>query len=278
MELRVAHAVLAFALALPAFSSSCAFALPRETCNAKDVTALLSGTDVDPACKACLEDQCCDDVGYCVKDEAASCAARVKETHACVLGAGLRGALEERACKAHLGDSHHAQSLYACMRGHCGPDCKLPVCQLNPAALQFGAPSCDRCVTSSCCEQVNACYGSRTCKLALECIVKNCGRDLADDFKRAKTVDLGIIQQQACTSGPPDGATVSDGGDQIIGPCVRDCLVAYASTSADGVDDPTTEAGCLAFNVFACGARADCAADCAVATDAGSDAKDAPSD
>ena len=268
-----AAAVAGIGVALLATSSSCAYTIADGICRASSAI----GSEDAGACVDCMQrtPDCCDQVGRC--GEQGDCIDRVRTAQRCIAEAGpYRAAIEEENCKSSLGmdaadtTTARARSTYACMRNNCGPACSLPTCKVDPAAGEFVNATCDRCVSLSCCNEVNACYGSRTCKLTLECIVRTCGDGLgAALVANAGNVPLAAV---ACSaeSGmrPPDPVLPSD--------CIGSCIAQYATSTVEPSDTPPEQTvRCLATRVFACAAQAGCAAACVPPPDASLDAADA---
>lgn len=191
---------------------------------------------------SCLErPKTCDAVGRC--EDTPGCPDAVREAHACVLDAGPRGADRERACTAGLGEER-AFEAYVAMREDCGRECGLPVCRVDPATIQLGAPSCDKCITGACCDAVTSCYANRTCKLTMECVLS-----CEEPFDPAPFV-------AACADRALDASSVAPDG------CVARCLVAFRdhepfAASAD------KSAACLASSLMSCARAAGCLDACA---------------
>ncbi len=237
------------------------FNLPNETCDPSHLHGAFDGGTTDSVCNRCLEDHCCEEVGVC--DRSDPCLAVVMNVHQCVLGAGLQGAHDEMGCATNngLGVNTPADKAYRCMRSACGNECGLPVCKVDPAAVLIQTAECDACFSSSCCSELNRCYGSRACKLTIECIVNNCGKTLgdsltADPSRIAADVDAG-------------GLDICDAGAPPVGPadlnakCVHECVCTFQNhdqglTPAENTAQPAR----LALAVYECGQRAGCAARC----------------
>lgn len=256
---RRALVLLALGVLLVVLAASISCRYPDGTCHPANVNGKI-GSDFtpDPGCTGCLEDHCCDEVGRCEEEE--GCSAAVANAHACVVNAGLRAGAFEHDCVASFEPGSRRYNMYGCMRTHCGESCALPVCQVNPAAVQFINPTCDKCVTSSCCDAINACYTSRSCKLAVDCITTECVSTLASDLRVAAAADLDKVTDAVCsTRGLGDLQDLT-----VLGsPCTLSCLSRYSVGvgEAPGVIAAAT-AGCLAFKVYACVARAGCADAC----------------
>ncbi|MBX3217286.1 MAG: hypothetical protein KF850_34970 [Labilithrix sp.] len=238
---------------------------PDRTCFAERVHALGVDEDAGPdrACTTCLQTRnapraCCDAVGACQDDPSAECVPSFQAAHRCVIEGGSS---EEARCKGLL-TNDRSRNLYACMRGNCGRECGVPSCDLDPAVILFANPSCDGCIGGSCCEKINACYESRPCKLALECITKHCTRTLGASMTRLgeASPELRLAARDAvCAGRMPDG---------VAGPgaCVERCLDDFAPGDGGTLED--LGARCLAFDVYTCGAEASCGPKC-VRPDAG---------
>src|SRR5262249_60498988 len=94
--------------------------VPGEQCRADSLNQLtVSNGKPDTTCTSCLQStkECCDLVGDCTKDD--NCAKSFRDTHACVIEGGPAA---ESHCKEHL-EGGLSNSLYGCMRQHCGPSC-----------------------------------------------------------------------------------------------------------------------------------------------------------
>ncbi len=239
-----------------------AWQIPSKRCRATE----LSGEDAAVAtpatarCAACVNAQCCDAVGHC--GETGGCNERVLAARSCLLAAGPTAAREEEACRKHLDNLPEPVAAYSCMREKCGQDCQIPSCDVSPAATAVVNGRCDRCVTASCCPQINFCYGDRGCKLVLECIFQSCKPELGKELLQD--------EQTGARINPCDDAIV--GLDASAGPvgfkgCIADCINDFGRVQA------SFESACRAFSVFRCAAEAKCGNECLI--DAGDDAADA---
>ncbi len=270
--LSVAAAVAAVAAAVG--SEVACRGIPQATCTPDKLDVDL----LEPqraACNACMEDNCCDAVGECQDDP--TCADTVAGAHGCVVDAGILASKNEKGCtEGIVAAGGRPLAAYTCMRNQCGEACGLPVCSVVPAAPQFFTPDCDTCVTGACCDAINACYGNRTCKLILECMITNCATELAESIGVAANggpvPGLDEAAAQECAS-----PGTSDGGPlPPVGPfaCFYEHCIGHYDEQGP-VLDPTKSAGCLSTQLFTCGARAPCAAECKPAppaADAGADA------
>lgn len=221
----------------------------RETCRAADIIAL-SG-EANATCSRCLERAAtCDTVGNCV-EIGGDCTGPVRAAHACVQNAAAssKAAEEEGACTKGLVGA--ARDTYDVMRASCGRECALPVCKVDPAAVSLGSPDCDRCITSACCEQINACYGNRTCKLVIECIA-GCPNALTGGPAPPPGHD-------PCAD--DDDGRRPPGGDAGLD-CVDRCLAAYADHELRQGPDAGPGARCLAYSIRTCALGARCADRC----------------
>jgi hypothetical protein len=111
----------------------------------------------------------------------------------------------------------------------------------------------------ACCTEINACYESRRCKLILECITAHCPRTLGPSMAGLGEAPPGTAERMSaavCNSGAgPEGESP---------PCIQRCLDEFAPVGDSGTTDD--EAGrCLAFSVYACGAREKCGPVCGAA-------------
>lgn len=235
--------------------------IPAKTCSGDKVSALVNddGGANDPrsvACTTCMQDQkCCDVLGTCGEDQA--CTAEYKNMHHCMLE---RGAGHEEQCKLELKGAA-SQALYQCERGPCGKQCGIPNCDLNPAAPLFSTPTCDRCIGSACCEQINKCYGNRPCKLFLECVTNHCPHSIGTSMARVGALPLALIdtfEAAVCNDGDASALTP---GQFDPGPCLDRCLDEFAPLDG-GANDEAKAARCLAIGVYTCGARNQCGEPC----------------
>jgi len=238
--------------------------LPDNTCYGERVNALTRDAgSTDPGCSTCLQRSCCDEVGACQAD--AACVEAFRAAHRCVLE---RGAGDESECVSPLGASTSSgRRLYECMRARCGGNvpseaaCGISSCRVDQAVVLIATPTCDRCVTGSCCKEVNDCYGDRRCKLAVECIARECTSTVGRDMEfLAEIGDEGVraVRDAVCSNTP---LPVGVGPDRLGGSCIERCLVDFAPVTGGTTDD--ANARCLAFSVFACSAGAKCGAACA---------------
>lgn len=249
-------------LALTAALSCQAFDPPNETCDPRRLDAKRElGEPADGTCSRCLEDRCCDRVGSCERKE--GCAETVSAVHRCVLAEPLAGARREQDCAAGAGLAldPDANDTYRCMRDACGRECSLPVCKVDPAAVLIQNATCDGCFAGSCCEQLNSCYGSRACKLMIECITHTCGKQLG----QALVDDAARTPHEGGTAAPEACADTGDASaGALAGPaCVRACLCKFREND-QGLppEDPERRPFTLALRVYECGANAGCGASC----------------
>jgi hypothetical protein len=236
-------------------------------------------------CIACIENTpCCDAVGRCKDD--LQCAVSVRGVHHCVLErGGPRGAANEQSCLGPLDIGREdagprapdtpARALYNCMRTHCGPQCGLPVCRLEPDAPFGATPRCDRCFSFGCCEEFNACADNRLCRLALGCIVGKCAHELAFALDRSQAVETSAQEKFFCgetTENPFDGVDSGPPADS----CINECVRTFLGDFADPLTPELSTARCLALRVQSCGARNDCGRECVL--EAGAPIADAGGD
>jgi len=230
------------------------FEFPSGTCSAAGLNAGPTvGASLDE-CTSCLVDPLsCDAVGRC--GDTPGCEAEVHEAHRCILAAGLRAADQERACTAGL-TTTFSRDAYAAMRGNCGTACRLPVCRVDPAAVQFASPACDKCVSGACCEVIDACYANRTCKLTMECIAR-----CQNPFEGG-----AVPSPSECA----DAGAIVGGGPPTT--CVARCI--YDFRDHEQLPAPGKSAQCLAFAIQSCALTAGCGSVCdapLAAPDAGAD-------
>jgi hypothetical protein len=249
----------AAALALPSCSD-----IPNKTCFADQVHAFIdeAGTK-NVECSRCLQtkgapEACCDLVGACQDDPTKGCSNEIQAAHQCVLEGG---AAQESLCKGHL-QSQASKDLYACMRGKCAGECGVPSCDVDPSVVLLASPTCDTCIGGSCCTEINACYKNRRCKLALECIIHDCGAELGTGMEQLSQAGANAIQaarDSICNNGAPPRAGITQ--------CVLNCIGSFTHTDGGTSDD--IDARCRAFEVYACGANHQCGPSCV--SEAGSD-------
>ena len=256
--------VLAATAALAAAFSCKTFDLPAETCNPSSLTSERSPAE----CDRCMEDHCCDAVGVCERTD--GCASMVSLTQECILKVKLQGASSEKGCaeinqiaaKKDGGvelQNPEADGAYRCMRGSCGVQCGLPVCQVDQAARLILNPPCDQCFAGACCSELNQCYANRACKLTIECIISSCGSSLgaALEDPTASPPDAGAgapaIAALCAVPLPPTN----------LPECVRSCLCAYRGNDLGlPPSDNGRSAIALAADVYACGRTAECGPSC----------------
>lgn len=242
-----------------------AFSFPTQECHGELIDWASPQTFADrSSCAQCLELHCCDDVGFCSADQ--TCAGEFRRAHQCVQG----NPAAEIACVSSLPEQ--PRKLYGCMRDACANECAVPSCVIAPTVSQLGEPTCDRCITASCCEKVNVCYENRRCKLTLECIVRECKTELGVGMTELANLAPGMLDRvtkQICSNDD-----VVDNVGQFEG-CIQTCLQRFTTGTSN---DP--QARCEAFEIYACAAQKNCAGDCqAGIVDGGADAaSDAPSD
>ena len=243
MRLKRAFALVFFLVACRTFS------VPSETCRPDPVNGKLVDGKPDLVCSSCLEDKCCDEIGRCQDD--ANCADEVSKTQACVVAAGLQAGAVERTCADQNLRARTSTLTYQCMRSKCGESCGLPVCQLNPSATLIVGPACDNCLTGSCCDTINACYGNRTCKLILDCL-GDCKGDLGTTLSALDATFASATADAAC-----NGTTSSFGSS-----CVQKCIDQFSQVEQGLLLDPANTARCLSSRVVSCATKASCGAKC----------------
>lgn len=243
--------------------------IPDKTCFGEHITALTEdGGGPSILCSRCLQDQCCDLVGAC--DEESGCVDKVKAAHACLLE---RGPSEESRCVSVLGGSEtRSRRLYDCMRQKCGSDdwrasdCRLSSCKVEPSVVLLSTPTCDQCFGGSCCAEVNRCYGNRRCKLAIECIVRDCRATLGQEMSAFGAIGdevLDQVRRLVCEDSTDiDAATVVPNNGLVAAACVTHCLTEFAPFDGGTSDDAI--ARCLAYDVYACGAKSSCGPACTI--------------
>ena len=261
MALRLRLAFVASLAALGAAFSCKTFDIPTESCDPSNLDAQrLHGEGIDGTCSRCLEDKCCDKVGVCTNKN--GCVDLVRNVHDCVIKAGpAQAASMERSCAKDLSTISEADSAYRCMRDDCGLECGLPVCEVSPAATLLFNAACDSCFASSCCPQLNDCYGSRACKLSLECINRDCG------------AELGKALTALHAAGPESLMVLPDASIDICGDagastfmapkCIRNCLCEFQNED-QGLQPADTSRlpFMLALSVYQCGGVANCGSRC----------------
>ena len=237
--------------ALLAFVAACrTFSVPSETCRPDAVNGKQTDGHPDAICSSCLEDKCCDVVGRCQNE--ANCGNEVSQAQSCVVAAGLRGGVVERGCANSFLKGSTALQTYQCMRGSCGESCGLPVCQLDPSASLIVNATCDNCLTGSCCDTINACYGNRTCKLILDCLSTDCKGSLGSTLS---TLDATFASKQAdaaCNGDPTSFGTS----------CAQKCIDQFSQVEQGLLLDFGSTARCLSSRVVACATKASCGTSC----------------
>jgi hypothetical protein len=237
--------------------------LPSKTCFGEHANALTAeGGAAVASCTSCLQEKCCDLVGRC--DEQQGCIAAFRTAHKCVLD---NGPDDESRCIDPLGGKGQlGRDLYDCMRARCGagrvPDapCGISSCNADPSVVLFATPRCDRCISGSCCQEVNECYADRRCKLALECILRDCKDTVGGDmsaFADAGAAAVRAVLDSACAVNP------GNVGALVGGRCIVACVEAFAPFDGGTADD--RRARCLALGTYACGAEHACGPECAPA-------------
>src|SRR5690606_10668911 len=140
--------------------------------------------------------------------EEPGCLESFKAAHQCVLDAGPA---EESACIDRLGStSSRGRMLYDCMRERCGEKliedapCRLSSCNVDPSVVLLANPACDKCVGGSCCREINECYADRRCKLAVECIMRDCQGSLGQEMAAFRTsADPDAVRRAVCEDRDP---------------------------------------------------------------------------
>lgn len=235
--------------------------IPNKTCRGDQVNALVSdgGDDASPNdCTTCMQSECCDLLGACGEDE--QCAAEMKQTQRCLIE---RGPSKQGECKQNL-DGGASKALFGCIRTPCGPSCGIPSCDVDPAVTLFLSPSCDKCITGACCEQINACYKNRRCQLFLECVTNHCPKTTGPSLTQIGTYPaaaLEAFEQTVCGTGASRPAPEDDPFDP--GACLNRCLNEFAAPDG-GLPDENRAASCLAVGVYVCGAKSGCGPECSV--------------
>jgi hypothetical protein len=261
----VTYGVLAALIGAIAAAFSCkVFDTPNETCDPSGLDAQRMHGEVDDGdCSRCLENNCCDVVGDCAN--VPGCSDIVKGVHECVLNAGIHAASAEQGC-ADAGDHSlngttdghpQANSAYRCMREKCGIQCGLPVCRVDPAAVLLTNAKCDECYAGSCCAQINTCYGSRACKLMLECIA---GCSDFPDAAPPPMPNIDVNTDRLCNT-----TTAPRPNDPPA--CVRTCICRFRNNDQGlpPIDGPNPAS--LAARVYECGNDAGCLPECAKGPD-----------
>jgi hypothetical protein len=238
--------------------------LPEKTCYGARVSASReSALLAEPTCATCLQRECCDEVGACQEDQ--SCIDTFRQAHFCA----MHRLKTESECVSPLGGPDNGRRrLYDCMRTRCGAlvaaeaPCQISSCNVNPAVVQLGPATCDRCVNDACCKEVNECYLDRRCKLAVECIVRDCGPTLGQEMTALG--DRGPEEVRRERAGVCSSGTIPvDAGRPNAPGCIDKCLNDFAPLAGGTSDD--ANARCLAFSVFACGASSKCGPKCVAA-------------
>lgn len=223
------------------------FDFPDGTCEATGLVAALP----EPAraeCVKCLELKgSCDPVGRC-SDDPDDCSARVRRAHTCILDAGRQAAKNEQACTStELGQNAAAVAAYGAMRASCGKACGLPICRVDTSARQVGSPLCDKCLTGACCEELNECYGDRTCKLIVECIIVECVQELASGATP--------VQDERCSETSAADAGAFDPNSPL---CTERCIGRFADHPQQTNPVRGKRPECLALKIRTCAVEARC--------------------
>jgi hypothetical protein len=234
--------------------------LPDKTCFGDKVNVLIGDGGTDPratGCTSCMQQtKCCDVLGACGDDQ--HCSDEFERMQACMIE---RGASREAECRQEL-VGVASKDLYACVRTPCGKSCGIPNCDLNAAVTLFVNSTCDHCIGTACCEQVNRCYGNRQCKLFLECVSDHCPRTVGTGMTRIGDADPALLDAfEAAVCGDAGAATAFPQGSFDPGACLNRCLREYAAPP-DGLPEENQAASCLAVGVYACGARNRCGPAC----------------
>ncbi len=254
------------ALAATIASSSCeAFDLPGVACHGTLVQGAVASETRD-ACSSCLDKACCDAVGAC-EAEGAGCTKALVDGHSEILAAGVDATRKEAEVRRRFATPAQ-RNAYECMRKDCSGPCALPVCEVDNAVTLVVNAACDACLSGACCNAINACYQDRPCRLAIDCVTQECAADFGPSVTRTDPARLPAIEATICDAdGPPrvgDGAPPP--GAEDFGPCISRCLFEYAVTPER--PERTAVSACLAFRVYACGARARCGDACTLPGDA----------
>jgi hypothetical protein len=152
------------------------------------------------------------------------------------------------------------------MRNSCGDNptdgqrCGMPSCNLDTSVILLATPRCDRCIGSSCCDLINACYKERGCKLIVECVVTRCRAKLGEGLRGLGQQNVSDVERAICTGGRPLAGP--GGGASIATTCIESCLDDFAPIDGGTSDDHA--ARCDSFKVYACGARSGCGDECIV--------------
>ncbi|HEY8075506.1 MAG TPA: hypothetical protein VIF62_15385 [Labilithrix sp.] len=259
MRSGLARIAVSGAILIAAGVVACLEQLPRtptRVCAIDEVQALPAAGFAQTAdgCTSCLETPCCDTIGNC--DD--NCRKSVRAAHACVLDAGpLHEAQQEQACIVDSGisDAAAATNAYRCMRDTCGEACALPVCKVDPSYGLFVDLSCDQCLSSSCCPQIDACAKDRGCKLLTDCIVQKCKSLFGTRTSLLTNETIPMVRNAVCNNEPlpPD----ADGGLDCVESCFNDVIADGGAVPNQG---PTS--GCIGFEIVACAVAADCKSAC----------------
>lgn len=255
---------IASLIALAADLSCKTFDTPAEICSPASQLETTAPGHQDGTCTRCLEDNCCDKVGVCERKE--NCSGAVSKTYDCVLKQGVHAAREETNCAVDGGVTtiSEANDVYRCMRDSCGDPCGLPICRVDPSVVLFRNADCDGCFASSCCTDLNKCYGNRACKLSIECIVQECGAELGKSLIADRPAILAGTNMPPADAGDlPDFCGATAPTNFAAPECVRQCLCKYRNDE-QGLEpvDPTLRPLVLALGIYTCGAVADCGPSC----------------
>jgi hypothetical protein len=200
--------------------------------------------DFSGDCNKCMQDNCCAEVGACA-DESSHCLSDVADNFKCLVRASSEGTVDKTGCGTQ---SARGAAVTTCLTTSCATSCGITpaLCQPSPAAPLIVGSDCDRCMSNKCCFDLNACYASRPCKNAFNCIAA-CQSEVA-----IRKIDGA--RASACQA---DGG-FSDGGmpeDFTPSDCVNQCLASFffgQFASPENAKSPSTGPGCLSLNLFSC--------------------------
>lgn len=174
----IAASLAPLALLAPvALAAACAEALKvgqsqLTECKDDALPAAVDPTSPPASCEECAESKCCGALGRCSAE--ASCLDRLHDHVRCVAAQvrDRRVADPEAQCSPSA-PSGTAGEVYACVRDQCGASCSVATCKVDVATPRLGSASCDACLVARACDEINACYRDRGCRLFVDCVARD---------------------------------------------------------------------------------------------------------
>jgi hypothetical protein len=207
--------------------------------------------DFSGDCNQCLQDNCCREIGECA-DDTSQCLDDVATNFKCLVKSSSAGTVNT-TCGTLSGKE---AALSTCLTTSCGARCGIApaLCQPSTSAPLVVGSDCDRCMSSNCCFDLNACYANRSCKNAFNCIsaCKDIPTSFFDDEAAIHKIENARENYCANDAGFPEGSTP----DQFTpSDCVNNCLGDFffgPENAAASAASFSTSAGCLSLNLFSC--------------------------